>query len=260
MQILNEKLSISDTVNTAYSDILDIITSKMKSSKIFEDWKTGLSCQRILIPYILDDEDIYVEMTIYYPETLDDIQILEDNNLIFYKFDTTSTSLSFKGIKISTYFYNRKFDKLFYENLQHELNHAYQDIKGFIVTNQSYDKVTSILNMKISDNKFIKVVAFIEYCNHKFEQDAIVNGYYRRLINEHSDEAISFMKSIDGTSYQYYQRCIDIYNNASDEEINNVMRRLNLNRKNFEAKMTRMDFRFREKMHKVYKLYIDQFN
>lgn len=38
------------------------------------------------------------------------------------------------------------------------------------------------------------------------------------------------------------------------------MRRLNLNKKNFEAKMTRMDFRFREKMHKVYKLYIDQFN
>lgn len=260
MRILNEKLSISDIVNTAYSDILDMIKSRMETSKTFEDWRTGIQCQRILIPYTIDDEDIYVETTIYYPDALDDIQILDDNNLIFYRFDTTSTSLSFRGIKISTYFYDNKFDKAFYENLQHELNHAYQDIKGFVPANSSYDKVTSILNMKISDNKFIKVVAFIEYCNHKFEQDAIVNGYYRRLINEHSDEIIPFMKSIDGTSYQYYQRCIDMYNDASDKDIDNVMRRLNLNKKNFEAKMTRMDFRFREKMHKAYKLYIDQFN
>jgi hypothetical protein len=104
------------------------------------------------------------------------------------------------------------------------------------------------------------VIAFIEYCNHKFEQDAIVNGYYRRLVSEHSDKAISFKESIEGSSYQKYQECIDIYNNANDEDIDNIMRRLVLNKKDFEARMTRMDYRFRTKIHKVYKLYLDMFN
>lgn len=262
MKILNEKLSISDVVNDAYSDILDIFKSKMKSSKIFDDWRTGIMCQRVLIPYDLEDETIYIEGTIYYPKSYDDIKLLRDNDLIYYKFNTTSTSLSFKGIKISTYFYNQKFDKIFYESLQHELNHAYQDIKGFVPKNSSYDRVTSILNLKTTNNNFnfIKVVAFIEYCNHKFEQDSIVNGYYRRLINEYSDEAISFAESIEGSTYQKYQECVDIYNDAADEDIDNVMKRLNLNKKDFEARMTKMDYRFRTKIHKVYKLYLDKFN
>ena len=262
MKILNEKLSISDVVNDAYSDILDIFKSKMKSSKIFDDWRTGIMCQRVLIPYDLEDETIYIEGTIYYPKSYDDIKLLRDNDLIYYKFNTTATSLSFKGIKISTYFYNKKFDNIFYESLQHELNHAYQDIKGFIPKNSSYDRVTSILNLKTTNNNFnfIKVVAFIEYCNHKFEQDSIVNGYYRRLINEYSDKAISFAESIEGSTYQKYQECVDIYNDATDEDIDNVMKRLNLNKKDFEARMTKMDYRFRTKIHKVYKLYLDRFN
>lgn len=260
MKILNEKLSISNVVNDAYSNVLEMFKSKMKSSKIFEDWKTGIQCQHILIPYDLEDETIYIEGTIYYPESFEDIQILKDNNLIYYKFNSTSTSLSFRGIKISTYFYNKKFDSIFYESLQHELNHAYQDIKGFVPISSSYDRVTSILNLRTAKNKLVKVIAFIEYCNHKFEQDAIVNGYYRRLVSEHSDKAISFKESIEGSSYQKYQECIDIYNNANDEDIDNIMRRLALNKKDFEAKMTRMDYRFRTKIHKVYKLYLDMFN
>lgn len=259
MNILNERLSISDDVNIAYDDIIRKFNSKINSAKRIEDWRTGIKCSKLIISSDLEDDSIFIEGNIYYPESESDIEFLKDNNLIYYKFNSYSSSMSFKGIKISTYFYNNKFDPLFYENLQHELNHAYQDLKGYIPKSDSYDRITYVLNLRSNDNLLVKAVAFIEYCNYKFEQDSIVNGYYRKLINEYSNNKISFNESIKNSNFERYLKYLDIYNSSLDKDIDKVMNRLKLSKKNFETKLSKMNNRFKMKMVKAYSLYCDKF-
>jgi hypothetical protein len=80
----------------------------------------------------------------------------------------------------------------------------------------------------------------------------------RKLIKKAA--TIYYTGEYEGVKYRLQEIKKDIYNDANDEDIDNVIRRLVLDKKDFEARMTRMDYKFKTEIHKVYKLYLDMFN
>lgn len=267
MRILNEKYSISDTVNEMYDDLIIQFDDKIKYAKRFNDWRTNILCSDIgaTTSYVNTKNDInenniiFVFGRIYYPSNEEELKFLKDNNLIYYKYIVPQRKDELCSIRLHTYYYNGDFDYNFYENLQHELNHAYQNINGLIPKNDMYDRVADVLSNNIINDKLIKAIAYLVYCSHKFEQDSIVNGYYRRLCKNNADKIIPFRDSYKNSNYNDFLIALEIFNKAAEDEKQNVYNRLKINNKNFEVKLEKSKDRFIRKMTNAYEKYLQNF-
>lgn len=76
-------------------------------------------------------------------------------------------------------------DVKFYDDLQHEVNHIYQQLKIGRTYNKT-DLYANNINNLFSNDKYEKIVSWLVYVSDKTEQDSAVNGLYA-LFNDYDN-------------------------------------------------------------------------
>lgn len=217
-QVLNEELGINNEVlkfsNDAISKISnssklmvqnsDVINNKVGSDTIYYNYN-GSSITIIYSVFSFKTNNDYIN----YCETVKDLR--NASTMSTSKADDTL-------VRINYVVFENGDNNLFYEQIQHELNHVFQQI--FQKGKYKYGKIrTNIEKNKkeINLDKELKCASFILYMSRNFEQDGFANSLYGLLLNCNGD--INAIKN-SGTIHnlRQLQNALRLFKNVDDNK------------------------------------------
>lgn len=190
-QVLNEELSINQTVVNTSLEIIDDIVNHVSNGeyKLYNITPRNKIPHKILIfnHRFLNDKIIRIHSNVYEFETFDDLISLKNDNLAFYKkimssrSNTQTEDYKIFNLYLNIIYVNNEIIPHVFEVAQHEVEHIFQMSmkKGQLIRKYTrYKKAND--NVK-SEDKLISMIGYLEYAKNNFEIDAVANGIYAFL-------------------------------------------------------------------------------
>lgn len=191
IQVLNEELSINQTVVNTSLEIIDDIVNHVSNGeyKLYNITPRNKIPHKILIfnHRFLNDKIIRIHSNVYEFETFDDLISLKNDNLAFYKkimssrSNTQTEDYKIFNLYLNIIYVNNEIIPHVFEVAQHEVEHIFQMSmkKGQLIRKYTrYKKAND--NVK-SEDKLISMIGYLEYAKNNFEIDAVANGIYAFL-------------------------------------------------------------------------------
>lgn len=189
--VLNEELGISNSVSLLTLRIKNLISS---------DYGKNRNDMKYRVEYnLVDNKYIYIfknEIEVIFNNDILNVEYYvlntDDNNLIKF-YNTKTNSYQRKNsiiLFLSCKIFNDKINWDYYsEDLQHEVEHyfqLYKKGKSLLSSkrSRSYKKYTDLAK---SDNYIDSIIGYTYYYYFKAEENAIINGLYRKIMDLHKN-------------------------------------------------------------------------
>lgn len=228
--IINEKLSISDIVNT-YTDkisekIIDLSVEQFNKKQL--KYSPITNAPYVEGSFVIDTFDFGNDKM---PSSLKVEYIMYDiNSAIAYN---SIIKTEDKGIVNSESDFKQCYVKIvsgyigdtllpdFYTTIAHEVTHIYQYAQGLQKKIDLYDAVIKLYNSNVNDEN---TIGYVLYYTFKHEQDAMTHQFYE-FLNSKDYNNTEFEKALE--SYTEFKNFTNSINNVKKIDKNNLKNILN---------------------------------
>lgn len=252
--IINEELSVSETVSQMTNELMQQLIFNIKKQKFYIAKDKNVLLKKGVFNFDCHNHlkhlnNLEVIYCIYYLNNESEYQVYENLGLLNCAADYEN-----KNIKLSLAFVNNK-PKDFTIPIRHELKHIYQYDCGAKKNVNFYDKV---IERYQNGGMWEKVVAWALYLSFKTEQDAFLSQYYEYL--KSNDIPKNNLKLNDiNNPYTQFDKAFD---NVEKLDINNeeLKRNFGINMNQLYSILNSADSRLYKKMVNVWTKYINEHN
>jgi hypothetical protein len=260
--LINERLSVSDSVIEITDEIYDLLINKLRTSKLFiEKEKNVLFKKGILTYYAIKGRtdsipNINIKYIVYYFDNIEDYNIAVKYNVI-----NTNCYSDIKNNTIGLYLVminNHPYID-FKSSIQHEVNHFYQNSMGQVKNEDFYEKVVKLTK---STNIKERNIALALYYTFTTEQDAFISQYYAYLKSNNisQQKAKEFFQDKNCPYYNFdclFDYIIDIYDEIDDIKL---QKSFGITKERLYSILDNADKRFTVKLSKAVNRYIQERN
>lgn len=189
-RVLNEELGINQEVYDASNQVFELIQDDLKKHNIQGIELNGVNGKVYsnTVDCYIHSQKVNVLYRFYYFDTENDYLAYKKQNPSINQAETNVTNNADEFlIKVNYVVCDGVLNKMLFDQMQHELNHAFQQIISgkkyqYGKIRQNIEKMSkSLLN-----DKEIRCAKFILYMSRKFEQDGFANGLYASLMRDKS--------------------------------------------------------------------------
>jgi hypothetical protein len=247
--LINERLSVSDTVIEMTKEIKNIILQRVKYNKKYMSKTRNIVFDKGMFNYAtngkLNIPYLKVKYIIYHLNNDEQYSLLLYNNII----NTNCVSdYEEKSIELKLVLIHEKPSKDFDYSIQHELNHIYQYDNGQTKNEDFYKKV---IDMYKNGTDIEKVISYALYLSFTTEQDSMASQYYAYLKqNKVSINALDDFPFDDGNPYNEISNVLDKIDSIKIDE-NILINKLGINRNRFDSIIDNAEKRLFNKLSKV---------
>lgn len=206
-RVLNEELGINQEVYDASNQVFELIQDDLKKHNIQSIELNGVNGKVYSnrIECYIHSKKVNVLYRFYYFDTNNDYLAYRKQNpsITQAKTNVTDNADEFL-IKVNYVVCDGILNNMLYDQMQHELNHAFQQIISG--KKYTYGKVRQHIQKipkALLNDKEIRCANFILYMSRNFEQDGFANGLYASLMrnNEYdinNSGAVHNLKQLQG--------------------------------------------------------------
>lgn len=266
INLLNEKLSVSNVVKTYANKIADKIEDEaiflFKNKKIFYSpiTKTCYVTGEFTIDTFEFANDkmptsLKINFIIY------DVKNIKEYNELIYNeqsnFLNSESDYKSLYIRIVSAYINNELITNFYENVYHEVEYIYQYAQGMQKNINLYDEIMQLNNSK---NKDEKNVGYSLYFTFKHEQDAMAHQFYA-LLREYEFNINDFNFYL--MKYSEYKNAISCLNNVkliNKAKLQEILKNIGLTISQYNKRIHYSYKRFKQKLYNVFKLSFFELN
>ena len=206
-RVLNEELGINQEVYDASNQVFELIQTDFKKHNIH-----GIELNDVngkvysnMVEFSIHSKKVNILYNFYYFDTENDYLAYKKQNPSITQAETNTTDNADEFlIKVNYVVYDGVLNDMLFDQMQHELNHAFQQIISG--KKYTYGKVRQHIEKipkALLNDKEIRCANFILYMSRNFEQDAFANGLYSSLMrnNEYdinNSGAVHNLKQLQG--------------------------------------------------------------
>lgn len=218
--ILNEELAISNDVNNLTSKIKSIIGNDYNRNKDY--WGNYSKClpnfpYEVFVSDCVFKDDIFKSIDIKYYVLEDPCDRTKKEYLT--NFSSTSNTKKYELI-FYLIAYNGKIDwSISSSTIQHEAEHLFQLYKKNkpLLTQKQMDEYNKMGKLRKSNDSFEKIIGYTYYYYSRVEKNAIINEFYREIMDSYVPGSIIKPMEVIKDSVKY--RNIQVIKNViTDKE------------------------------------------
>ena len=185
-RVLNEELGINQEVYDASNQVFELIQTDLKKHNIH-----GIKLNTVngkvysnMVECFIHSKKVNILYKFYYFDTENDYLAYKKKNPSITQAETNVTDNADEFlIKVNYVVYDGVLNDMLFDQMQHELNHAFQQIISG--KKYTYGKVRQHIQKipkALLNDKEIRCANFILYMSRNFEQDGFANGLYSSLM------------------------------------------------------------------------------
>lgn len=187
-RVLNEEFGINQEVYDASNQVIELIQNDLKKHNIQGIELNGVNGKVYsnIVECSIHSKMVNVLYRLYYFDTENDYLAYRKQNPSITQAETHVTNKADEFlIKVNYVVCDGVLNNMLFDQMQHELNHAFQQIiSGKKYTHGRVRQHIERMPKASLNDKEIRCAKFILYMSRKFEQDGFANGLYGSLMRD----------------------------------------------------------------------------